>query len=168
MRSWHEPFVHVSVPHGSRCRKIDGVRVHVVRGLEKPIAAGLPRTPTDRAAVRAAEWAGSDRQAVTLLAMAVQQRILPAARLQSAWSRVQRSARRKLLDAVIADICDGAHSLNELDFAALCRRRGLPKPSRQVVRRGPNGRIYLDVAWEDLGIVIEIDGVQHASARRAA
>ena len=62
------------------------------------------------------------------------------------------------------DLCDGAHSLGELDFAAMCRRAGLPPPSRQVVRTGPGGRIYLDVAWEDIGLVVEIDGGHHALA----
>ena len=61
-------------------------------------------------------------------------------------------------------MCDGAHSLGELDFAALCRRAGLPPPSRQEVRTGPGGRIYLDVAWEDIGLVVEIDGGHHALA----
>ncbi|WP_157063359.1 hypothetical protein [Luteipulveratus mongoliensis] len=72
-----------------------------------------------------------------------------------------RSRRRALLDAVIRDVCNGAESLSELDFAAACRARGLPTPSRQVLRRGPKGRIYLDVAWEDLGVAVEIDGAHH-------
>ena len=55
----------------------------------------------------------------------------------------------------------GVQSLGELDFARMCRARGLPEPSRQVVRRGPRGRIYLDVRWEDSRLVVEIDGAQH-------
>ncbi len=30
-----------------------------------------------------------------------------------------------------------------------------------MVRRGPRGRIYLDVQWSDIGLVVEIDGLQH-------
>ena len=82
----------------------------------------------------------------------------------AAWQRVQRSRRRALLDTVIPDICDGAHSLGELDFATMCRRAGLPPPTRQVVRTGPGRRVYLDVAWEDIGLVVEIDGGHHALA----
>ena len=33
-----------------------------------------------------------------------------------------------------------------------------------MVRTGPGGRVYLDVAWEDVGLVVEIDGGQHALA----
>jgi very-short-patch-repair endonuclease len=56
---------------------------------------------------------------------------------------------------------DGVQSLGELDFARLCRSRGLPEPARQVVRQGPRGRIYLDVRWERHRLVVEIDGAQH-------
>ena len=77
---------------------------------------------------------------------------------------MRQSRRRALLDQVVDDICDGAHSLGELDFAGMCRQVGLPPPSRQVVRTGPGGRIYLDVAWEDIGLVVEIDGGHHALA----
>ena len=64
------------------------------------------------------------------------------------------------MGGVVKDIALGAQSLGELDFARLCRARGLPAPDRQVVRRGPKGRIYLDVRWR-CGVVVEIDGIQH-------
>ncbi|HEX8781201.1 MAG TPA: hypothetical protein VF728_08560, partial [Nocardioides sp.] len=41
---------------------------------------------------------------------------------------------------------------------------GLPEPSRQVVRRGRGGRYYLDVSWEEWGVVVEIDGIHHTWA----
>ena len=46
-------------------------------------------------------------------------------------------------------MADGAHALVELDFARLCRARGIPAPTRQAVRHGPRGRIYLDVGTEE-------------------
>jgi very-short-patch-repair endonuclease len=99
-----------------------------------------------------------------VVCLAVQQRLVSPDRLLDAWGSVTRSRRRRFLDAVIHDICDGAHSLGELDFARMCRRAGLPPPSRQVVRRGPGGRVYLDVAWEGIGLVVEIDGGHHSLA----
>ena len=30
-----------------------------------------------------------------------------------------------------------------------------------MVRRGPLGQWYLDVCWEQWGVVVEIDGIQH-------
>jgi very-short-patch-repair endonuclease len=43
----------------------------------------------------------------------------------------------------------------------MCRRRGLPTPDRQVVVTSRTGRIYLDVCWTWLGLVVEIDGSGH-------
>ncbi|MCD6639669.1 MAG: DUF559 domain-containing protein, partial [Nocardioides sp.] len=53
----------------------------------------------------------------------------------------------------------------ELDFARLCRERGLPEPDRQVVRKGRSGRYYLDVCWESWRVVVEIDGIHHTWAQ---
>jgi hypothetical protein len=69
--------------------------------------------------------------------------------------------RRPFVVQIVQDIVDGAQSLGELDFARMCRRRGLPKPDRQFVVHTDSGRIYLDVRWLDLGLVVEIDGSGH-------
>ena len=89
--------------------------------------------------------------------------------------QVRRWDRRDVVPAgiprvrqVVADLTDGAHSLGELDFARLCRERGLPEPSRQAVRRGPRGTIYLDVRWDHLRLVVEIDGAQHTQGLSVA
>ena len=63
------------------------------------------------------------------------------------------------------DLVGGARSLGELDFARECRRRGFPEPTRQTVRRGKDGRYYLDVCWDDFALVVEIDGIQHSWAQ---
>jgi very-short-patch-repair endonuclease len=68
---------------------------------------------------------------------------------------------------VIRDIADGAQALGELDFAALCRERGLPEPTRQVTRKLANARVYLDVYWDDCGLVVEIDGSGHREGLQA-
>jgi very-short-patch-repair endonuclease len=63
---------------------------------------------------------------------------------------------------VALDASAGAHSIAELDFAALGRRAGLPEPTRQSVRvdsRG--GRRYLDVHYEEWRVHVEIDGAHH-------
>ncbi|HET9022517.1 MAG TPA: hypothetical protein VFN34_11580 [Ornithinibacter sp.] len=99
-----------------------------------------------------------------MLCLVVQQRLTHPDRLLAAWKNVPGGRRRHLLDAVVSDICDGAQSLGELDLAGLARRVGLPKPTRQLVRRGVGGRVYLDVAWEAIGLVVEVDGGHHALA----
>ncbi|MDF8263348.1 hypothetical protein [Luteipulveratus flavus] len=157
------PEVHVSVPHGRAPRQVDGVRRHVV-ALRRPgelLGGGLPRTTTAVAVIRGAQWASSDRQAALLLVMSAQQRLLPLARMQDTLDTWRPHRRRALIRTVLNDVIDGAQALGELDVGALCRRHGLPAPHRQVVRRGPSGRIYLDLGWPDIGLFVEIDGIHH-------
>ncbi|HYN66649.1 MAG TPA: hypothetical protein VES93_07145 [Ornithinibacter sp.] len=163
LRHFRTDVLHVSVPEGSRIHRVDGVRVHHPRGrlVGELLDAGPPRVRAPVAAVRAAHWAVSDRQAALVLCMTVQQRLATGEQLVAAASAVRGRARRSFVAQVVADVADGAHSLGELDFAALCRRRGLPEPDRQVVRVGPRGRVYLDVRWRRIGLVVEIDGAQH-------
>jgi Protein of unknown function (DUF559) len=162
-RNLHEPEIHLSVLHGSRPLPLPGVRIHQVRRWDARdvITAGVPRTRPAVSTVRAAHWAVSDRQAALYLCVAVQQRIVSPDRLQRAAARVHGRHRRAFVKRIVADLADGAHSLGELDFAQRCRERGLPEPSRQAVCRGPRGRIYLDVRWDHLKLVVEIDGSQH-------
>lgn len=158
-----DPDVHVSVVHRHRVPAANGVRLHKVRRRvdDEVAGVGLPRTPSALAAVRAAHWAASDRQAALVLAMPVQQRLVTGAQLLQAVDTFPGRNRRALVRRLALDIADGAHSLGELDFAALCRRRRLPQPSRQVVRSGPMGRVYLDARWDRHRLVVEIDGSGH-------
>lgn len=112
-------------------------------------------------AVRAAQWARSDREAATVVAMAVQQRLVSTHQLLDRWSSTASSRRRRFLSAVIRDICAGAQSINEVDVAVACRARGLPTPTRQAVRTGPSGRVYLDLLWEKEGVHAEGQGAHH-------
>jgi very-short-patch-repair endonuclease len=96
--------------------------------------------------------------------MVVQQGLATGAALSVEALRIRRDRRRRLIHAVLLDLVDGARSLGEAEFARECRRRGLPPPSRQVVRMGRGGRYYLDVIWEAWGVVVEVDGIHHAWA----
>lgn len=162
------PVIRVSVPRGARVRRVRGVDVRQTRRWAPDDLApgtGVPRSRTEVAAVRAALWARSDRQAVLVLTMTVQQGLCTATDLGVEALRVRRDRRRALLHAVILDLGAGVRSLGEYDFARECRRRGLPEPSRQVLRRGRGGAYYLDVIWEEWALVVEIDGIQHGWAQ---
>jgi very-short-patch-repair endonuclease len=162
--------IHLSVRHASRPLPVRGVRIHQVRGWDRHDVntAGLPRVRPAVAAIRAAHWAVSDRQAALFLCVAVQQRIVAPDDLQRTADRIRGRRRRAFVRRVVSDLVDGAHSLGELDFARLCRDRGLPEPDRQVVRHGARGRVYLDVRWDALGLVVEIDGSQHTQGLSVA
>ncbi|ANS79320.1 hypothetical protein SGUI_1924 [Serinicoccus hydrothermalis] len=161
LTGWTEPQLHVSVRNGGIVRDLEGVRHHRLRDIGPSVRQGLRRTRPEVAVVRAAQWATSDRAAATLVAMTVQQRLVGVEALLERWESVGYSARRQVLDEVIRDVCDGAHSLNELDFATACRERGIPEPTRQVLRTGPKGQVYLDVFWGEFGVHVEIHGTQH-------
>lgn len=150
--------VDVWVPPRSTAYRVPGVRLHRYRRAW-PSVGPLPRVAPEWATIHAAAWAASDRQAALLICLPVQQRLVAPQRLLAAWASVERSPRRRLLGDVIRDVCDGAHSLGELDFGLWCRRYRLPQPRRQVVRVAAGHRVYLDVEFD--GLVVEIDGSQH-------
>lgn len=96
-----------------------------------------------------------------MLVLPVQQRLVHPRQLRDAMANEHTRGRRELIRQLVADIVDGAHSLGELDFALLCRKRGLPEPDRQAIVETRFGRIYLDVRWTSIGLVVEIDGSGH-------
>ncbi|EWT00348.1 hypothetical protein N865_16265 [Intrasporangium oryzae NRRL B-24470] len=163
LRGYVDDEIHLSAVHNHNTEPLSGVRIHKVirRVAGELVEAGIPRTRPEVAAVRAAHWAASDRQAALILLMAVQQRLTTPRRLAAAQRLVRGRTRRAFIRAVVRDIAFGVQSLGELDFARLCRACGIPEPSRQVVRQTPGGRIYLDVAWDEYDLVVEVDGAQH-------
>ncbi|KRE42354.1 hypothetical protein [Knoellia sp. Soil729] len=159
MKGFDLATIDVALPKSARVHPLSGVTPHLRRDLGPVMGSGLPRTRPENALIRAAQWARSDRQAALLVCLPVQQRLVRPADVLAAWAAVQRSPRRVLIGSVLRDVCDGAHSLGELDFAGWCRAYGLPPPRRQSVRVSPTGRVYLDVEWD--GLVVEIDGGHH-------
>nr|WP_246283721.1 DUF559 domain-containing protein [Nocardioides perillae] len=95
--------------------------------------------------------------------MAVQQGLTSAERVAEQALRVRRDPRRALLHATVLDLLHGARTLSEGEFVRACRERGLPEPVVNA-RRGPDGRHVVDAVWEEWGVVVEIDGVQHSWA----
>lgn len=163
LKGWSEDAVHISAVHNHNVSRIEGVSVHkVARRVEgESTGAGVPCTRPAIAAIRAAHWAVSDRQAATLMAMTVQQRLATGQQLLDAASRIRGRNRRAFIHRIALDVADGAHALGELEFAAACRRRGMPEPTRQALRRLSATHAYLDVFFEEHGVVVEIDGAGH-------
>lgn len=168
LKNFDVQAIWVSVPRGARVRRGRGLDIRQTRRWDPDDLApggGVPRSRNAVAAVRAGLWARTDKQAALVVTMAVQQGLVAAERLGEEMLRIRRDKRRLLLHMLVLDLLGGVRSLGELDFARECRGRGLPEPSRQVVRRGRNGRHYLDVAWEEWGVVVGIDGIHHTWAQ---
>jgi very-short-patch-repair endonuclease len=159
--------VRVSVPRGARVRRSPLFDIRQTRrwSADDVVPNGIPRSRPQVAAVRAALWAVSDKQAALVISMAVQQGLATPSQLGEQLLRVRRHKRRHFLHLLVNDLLDGARSLGELDVVAELRRRGLPKPSRQVLRRDAKNRYYLDLYWPEWKLVVEIDGIHHAWAQ---
>lgn len=166
LKNYESRVLRVSVPRGVKPLRGAGIDVRRTRrwSAADKVATGVPRTRVPVAAVRAAMWASSDKQASLLLTMPVQQGMTTPDLIGRALLSVHRDKRRELMHAVVTDLLGGVRSLGELEFARECRRRGMPEPDRQVVRRGRDGRYYLDVCWDDFHLVVEIDGIHHTWA----
>jgi hypothetical protein len=158
-----EDSIHVSVPKSARPRRPKDVVVHETRRRSAAdlVENGVPRVHPAVAAIRAALWARSDKQAALVLAMCVQQRITLLSDLADAFATVRRHRRRTFVQTILADLSGGAQSIGELEFARLCRDFGLPEPDRQTRRAGPGKTFYLDAEWSAYDVVAEIDGVHH-------
>ncbi|CAA9399255.1 MAG: hypothetical protein AVDCRST_MAG06-2088 [uncultured Nocardioides sp.] len=160
------PRVRVSVPRGARIRRSRAYDIRQTRrwSADDVVTIGIPRTRVAVAAIRGALWARSDREATYLLSAVVQQGLCTPVALGQELLRVRRDRRRALLHAVVNDLLDGARALGELDVVAELRRRGLPPPQRQVLRRDGRRRYFLDLYWPQFGVVVEVDGIHHAWA----
>lgn len=156
--------IRVSVPRGARVRH-RGSRVDIRQTRrwdpEAKEEGDVPRAKVPGATVRAGLWARSDRQAMLVVTMVVQQKMASVAEITADLLKVKRDRRRSLLAALLMDLAGGVGSLGELDVLRGCRERGIPEPDGQVMRRTPNGTIYLDFRWRQFGVTVEVDGVQH-------
>lgn len=158
-----DPQLHVIVPRGAHRRRLTGVVRHESRRFREGDVdpAGLRQMRPAVAAVHAALWSVSERQAVFMLILAVQQRLCTVADLARALEQVRRHRwRRALLDCV-SDLAGGVRSVGELDLARAMREHGLPEPERQALRRRASGTQYLDADFPAYGITVEVDGAQH-------
>lgn len=169
LTGYDEPLIHVWVMKSTPKGAPAGVQLHETRrwNTGDVVQVGVPRSTPAVATVQAALWARSARQAMLAMVMPVQQRIVRAEDVAAQLERIRRHRFRRVLQTSIQDILRGAQSLGELDFARECRRRGLPEPSRQEMRRTSQGRVYLDVYWKRYRVAVEVNGAGHSRPEQA-
>lgn len=162
--------IHVLVPRAKRVVVPAGVTLHRVSYLppqDCDRSTSPPSTAAGRSVVDAAQWARSDEEARLVIAASFQQRLVRMVDVDRALERMLNARRRALILRTAWDCAGGSESLGELDFLALCRRAGLPLPSRQVQRRDRFGRRrYLDAFFDEWRIVVEIDGAHHMAVEQ--
>lgn len=113
----------------------------------------------------AAAWARTDREAAFVVISALQQRLAEAGRLIAVAQGNRSLHRRRLIIRCAREYSDGIQSLNELDFARICRRYGLPEPMRQTIRYDKAGKCrWIDVEFTtEVGrtVLVEVEGLHH-------
>ena len=156
-------LTHVIVPKGAAPHQMVGVRIHESRRFEETdlVDGGLRRTRPAVAAVHAALWARTDREAALMITVVVQQRLAGPELVLDALGSVRRHPRRRALLRVAEALTGGVRSLGELDVDRRMAARGLPEPVRQSVRRRPSGLQYLDAEFPAYALCLEVDGRQH-------
>jgi very-short-patch-repair endonuclease len=165
----HQRPVHLVLPPGCKARlPLPGICVvrHYSRllGPKDVHPVRVPRrTRIARSLIDAAAWMPTERAAVAVVAAGVQQRLARVSDLEQALIRNPRQRRHRLITDALGDIAGGAQALSELDFTRqVVLRHKLPEPTRQMARRDAKGRRrYIDVAWDQWKVAVEVDGAQH-------
>jgi hypothetical protein len=171
LRGWERASTHVVVPRGRLMPALPLTTVHESRRHGRSdivLRDHLPMHGLERAAVDAAAWSPTPRAACGLLSAVVQQGLTTTTRLLAMLETVGRVSHRRVMIRALGDIQGGSQAMSEIDLVRLCRRAGLPEPTRQSVRHDLNGRRrYLDAEWElGSGVVVglEVDGTHHMEA----
>ncbi|MFN8184348.1 MAG: hypothetical protein U0R23_08005 [Candidatus Nanopelagicales bacterium] len=155
--------IHVVIPaHVTRTAAPEWLRIHRTQSVAGP-AARPPRVAAHDACLQAAAWARTDREAMFIVVSALQQGLVEAGRLM-ARADGRRTRRSGLVRAVACEYRDGIQSLNERDFARLCRRYGVPRPVRQVRildARGICRAIDVEFRYRGRRLRVEIEGIHH-------
>jgi hypothetical protein len=85
-----------------------------------------------------------------------------APEIEQVLEKMPTTRRRRLVVVTLADAAGGSHSLGELDLLTICRKTGLPAPTRQAKFRDYSGRQrYLDAVFDPWFVAVEIDGAHH-------
>ena len=136
-----------------RSRLLGVTEVHPLR---QPPALRLPRATLDATSLLRRPDAVR-----RLLCAPVQQRLVRVPELRDALLRLGPHPGRGLLLRTLDALETGAQTVHEQEFRRLVQRAGLPTPDHQVLRETPGGRRYLDAAWDEFGVHVEIDGLAH-------
>jgi hypothetical protein len=122
----------------------------------------LPVTPIIMTVLDLVESAATLDDAYGWLSRAVTSRPLPQDLIAAQLRRRKKFARRAWLTDALADIGDGVHFPVELRWTQdVERAHGLPRPTRQARRDGPDGRRRLDNYYERYNLCVELDGAAY-------
>ena len=161
--------IHVAVARSRHLVAPPGVRLHRNSGLLEQVRwnLGPPRVRYEDAVLDAAAEAKSDLASIAILADACGARRTTALRLLDAAEARPRLAKRSWLTGILADVAAGTCSVLEHGYLTRVERpHGLPKGERQRSHRHRESQVFRDVEYDEVGVVVELDGrLHHASAQ---
>lgn len=150
---WWRPRLQLSDVDVRRSRLMSGLDIHPTR---QP-----PQFRLSRATVDAASLCRKPDDVRAILCAPVQQGRVREQELRRTVLRLGPVTGRALILRTLDDLRLGAQSIHEQRFTRGLRRAALPQPDRQVWRKRPDGRAYLDCRWDRYRLHAEIDGLAH-------
>jgi hypothetical protein len=158
-------------PATSQRKTPSWIHMHRTRRLPTRAPGGPPRCCTARAALDAASWAVTNREAMFIVVSCLQSRLVKPEDLQQSLGAGRRNRRELIIDAV-ASFTDGATSMPEIEFSRLCTQYDLPAPRRQTRRTDSRGKPrYTDAEFRTASgriLIVEIDGGHPAEIAQKA
>lgn len=138
------------------------LQVHRTTVMPRAALTGIPRAIPVAAAIDAASWARTNREAMFIVVSVLQQRLTTPREIERLLRGRPTVKRRNLVLETVTEFRGGATSMSEIDFGALCRKYGLRQPDRQIRRKDARGRSrFIDVHFDAEAVTVEIDGLQH-------
>jgi len=165
-----ESIIHVAIDRDRRILSpADWLVVHRLADFGDKVRRNTspPTVRIEHALVDVAAEAATDFAAVGALTDAVSARRTTADRILTALEARSRIPRRAFLVGVLSDIRDGTHSVLEHGYLQRVERaHALPTGTRQLAELTSAGKVYRDVAYEQFGVYVELDGrASHGTAQ---
>jgi very-short-patch-repair endonuclease len=160
------PQFDVTVPSPRKPKP--GIVVHrsrLIHDEDRSSVRGIPVTSVARTLVDLADVLSEDRLAKAVHEAEVQ-RVFDLNAIERILARMPGRTGGHRLRRVLAAYRPEAHFLRseaERRFKHLCENHGLPQPQFNVHLAG----FEVDVYWEDVGVVVEVDGAHAHHTRRA-
>jgi very-short-patch-repair endonuclease/predicted transcriptional regulator of viral defense system len=160
------PQFEVTLPHGRKPKP--GIVIHrsrVIHAEDRSEVRGIPITSVARTLVDLADVLSEERLAKAVHEAEVQ-RVFDLRAIERTLARLPGRTGRHRLRRVLAAYQPEPHFLRseaERRFKQLCENHALPQPQFNVNLAG----YEVDVFWEDVGLVVEVDGAHTHHTRRA-
>ncbi len=162
--------VHVTVPSTRRVAQQPGLRVHLNKraGDQCEPGSAPARTSVEETVLDLMARTTRPDDVVAVLTNACRGRKTVSERLLAAMALRKKLRHRVLATEVLEAIGYGVHSVLEWRYLVdVERRHGLPRGSRQAGRRRAGRQEWIDVAYREHGLIVELDGEAfHAGEQR--